>query len=461
MISDDNYTEKKRQKNLLSFLSSGKLHFLNSMGYQPSNGGGNNSSRKGVSLVTKGIFGAPLKSASLCGSCNEYGLTVPDPVYRCFDEIMKRGLHVEGIFRLSGAAPEVESLYLDFDRPPTYGKYMDLKNYDIHAVTGVVKKYLRQLPDPAIPTECQQDIIKVYDQSFSKKSTINMLANIIQELPREHFHLVYYIVIMASSIQEHSEINMMNPEALAVVLAPVCTGLEQNLKEIPSWVKRHTRTKMMNDMGLFIENNAKWTRIWTLMIEYSDTLLEKWKDSVLWTEVVSPLGRSTMPSPLNKSSCSSSNNANKEIDHNASSSSLHPSRHSTSLSRIQSTELLLDVVPPYNKPPEPPQRRPSYHSNKSSDELYKVVVMRSRNCKSLKKNNNSTKRNSLMDTTSTSYHQYYANSPLPPLTHSNSTSTSRFPSTSSSTSSSSSSTVRSHSKIHPSLYSSTITTSSD
>lgn len=83
------------------------------------------------------------------------------------------GLHVEGIFRLSGAAPEVESLYLDFDRPPTYGKYMDLKNYDIHAVTGVVKKYLRQLPDPAIPTECQQDIIKVYGKVKHKfKRTI-------------------------------------------------------------------------------------------------------------------------------------------------------------------------------------------------------------------------------------------------------------------------------------------------
>lgn len=292
------------------------------------------------------------------------------------------------------------------------------------------------------------------DQSFSQKSTINMLAAIIQQLPREHFHLIYYIVIMASSIQEHSEINMMNPEALAVVLAPVCTGLEQNLKEIPSWVKRHTRTKMMNDMGHFIENNAKWTRIWTLMIEYSDTLLEKWKDSVLWKEVVSPLGRNTMPSPLNKNIIS--NNNNNEIDHNASSSLLHPSRHSSSLSRIQSTELLLDVVPPYNKPPEQPQRRPSYHSNKSSDELYKVVVMRSRNCKSLKKNSNTTKRNSLMDTTSTSYHQYYANAPLPPLTHSNSTSTSRFPS-----SSSSSSTARSHSKIHPSLYTSSIPTTSD
>lgn len=72
------------------------------------------------------------------------------------------GLLVEGIFRLSGAAPEVENLFMDFDKPPTYGKYMDLRNYDIHAITGVVKKFLRQLPDPAIPIVCHEDFIHLY-----------------------------------------------------------------------------------------------------------------------------------------------------------------------------------------------------------------------------------------------------------------------------------------------------------
>jgi hypothetical protein len=230
---------------------------------------------------------------------------------------------------------------------------------------------------------------------------------------------------------------MMNPEALAVVLAPVCTGLEQNLKEIPSWVKRHTRTKMMNDMGQYIENNTKWTRIWTLLIEYSDTLLEKWKDSILWKEVVTPPGRNTVP-------CHPSSSSSHLNDHNASSSS-HPSRLPSNLSPFQQTELLLDIVPPYNKPvsktttaTSEAQRRPSYHSNKSSDELYKVVVMRTRQsttCKSLKKN----KRNSLL--VDPSYHQYYS-TPPPPMSHSNSTSTSRIPSSSSS---------RANSIIHPSL----------
>lgn len=270
-----------------------------------------------------------------------------------------------------------------------------------------------------------------------------MLATMIQQLPREHFHLIYYIVLMASSIQKHSEINMMNPEALAVVLAPVCTGLEQNLKEIPSWVKRHTRTKMMNDMGQYIENNTKWTRIWTLLIEYSDTLLEKWKESILWKEVVTPLGRNTVPC---HPSSSSHLKTNKDSPSSSTSpSSSHPSRHSTNLSPFEQTELLLDIVPPYNKPTTTSttttsnQRRPSYHSNKSSDELYKVVVMRTRQsttCKSLKKNNH--KRSSLL----MDYHQYYSTPPPPPMTHSNSTSTtSRTSSTSS--------------VLHPSLSSNT------
>lgn len=72
------------------------------------------------------------------------------------------GLLIEGIFRLSGAAPEVENLLLDFDKPPTYGKYIDLKHYDIHAITGVVKKYLRQLPDPVIPIACHEEFIQLY-----------------------------------------------------------------------------------------------------------------------------------------------------------------------------------------------------------------------------------------------------------------------------------------------------------
>lgn len=101
--------------------------------------------------IVKGIFGAPLECAAQCGTLTPYGLSVPDPVNRCFTEILARGLRVEGLFRLSGAAMEVERLQEQFDQPPTYGKYLDLTKNDIHAITSLVKKYLRHLPDPVIP----------------------------------------------------------------------------------------------------------------------------------------------------------------------------------------------------------------------------------------------------------------------------------------------------------------------
>ncbi|RCH85596.1 Rho-type gtpase-activating protein [Rhizopus azygosporus] len=332
MVTNNNQLgDKRRQKNLLSFLTSSKSNFFSN----------NNNNRK--AMITKGIFGAPLKSASMCGSCNQYGLIVPDPVYRCFEEIMSRGLFTEGIFRLSGAAPDVEQLQYDFDRPPTYGKYLDLKDKDIHAITGVVKKYLRQLPDPPIPVSSHERFIQFFDESYSHNATIKAFAAMIQQLPREHFHLVHYIIILTSSIRKHSNINMMNPEALAIVLAPVCTGLELNLKEIPSWVKRHTK---MEDMSHFIEMNTKWTRIWTLLIEYSDTLLDLWKNTI-W-QIPQSVGRNTLPCrPMH----------NKPV-------------HQNSLPVFQEHETLLEITPF-----KPPARRANSTSN---EEIYKVVVMRPR-----------------------------------------------------------------------------------
>lgn len=103
-----------------------------------------------------GIFGAPLEFAAQCGTITPFGLSVPDPVNRCFSEILARGLRIEGLFRLSGAAIEVEKLQHEFDKPPTYGKYLNLKENDIHAITSLVKKYLRSLPDPVIPSAYHQ-----------------------------------------------------------------------------------------------------------------------------------------------------------------------------------------------------------------------------------------------------------------------------------------------------------------
>lgn len=164
---------------------------------------------------------------------------------------------------------------------------------------------------------------------------------------------------------------MMNPEALAVVLAPVCTGLEQNLKEIPSFrIRRQSRTKMMTDMGHFIETNAKWTQIWTLLIEYSDTLLELWKETISW-QVMTPHLNNTVP-------CHHRPHYQQDTS--------HPKRFSGTYDQ---SELLLNIVPPKE-------------IEKSAEDLYKVVVIRPRHtCRSLTGKRLKTKNSTPMFNSST------------------------------------------------------------
>ncbi|KAL0085995.1 Rho GTPase activation protein [Phycomyces blakesleeanus] len=270
-----------------------------------------NSVQPKASMI-KGIFGAPLEYAAMCGSTSFHpplDLCVPSPVHRCFTEIIKRGLYFEGIFRLSGAASEVSRLQDAFDQPPTYGKYLDLTNYDIHSITSVVKKYLRNLPDSVIPMAVHEQFLQTTEMCRSPVEAINLVALLIADLPVAHNHLLRYIFILVSHIREHETVNKMNPEALATVLAPVCAGLEHTLKDLPDALKKKkTKVLMKSDMIGVVERNRRWTELWILMIDNLDVLLLRgWKDHTpnhraLSMQFTNQKGHLTVPSRPSPSS---------------------------------------------------------------------------------------------------------------------------------------------------------------
>ncbi|KAI7857278.1 Rho GTPase activation protein [Circinella umbellata] len=292
---DDYYFKPKRQRNPLSFLLRGKLNG----GNHGNNNHSTNSSTSSDTSEPKGLFGLTLDCAARCGMttvCNGY--TVPEPVARCFTEIIYRGLRVEGLFRLSGAASDVRQLSHEFDM----GNPVDLSTYDIHAITGVVKKYLRSLPDPVIPHAYHNAFLRTAagDNINNSSSDVKTLLSLISSLPILHRHLLCSILHLTSAIQNHTDINMMNPEALAVVLAPVSTGLEQSLPSYltsaayPSSGKVRggggggVRLPSPEEMNGLVQTNAKWTYLWTSMIENREALLHHHEQ----------LERETAPSPV-------------------------------------------------------------------------------------------------------------------------------------------------------------------
>ncbi|KAM3583399.1 Rac GTPase-activating protein 1 [Umbelopsis sp. WA50703] len=276
---------KRRQRNPLSFFLPKSKQNLFTI-HSP-------TSVKKNPTTDNGIFGAPLEYAAQFGPLTSSGLRIPDIVNKCFTEIVERGLTIQGIFRLSGAAAEVDELQREFNKPPSYGKYLDLSKYDIHAITGVLKRYLRSLPQPVIPHPYHERYLMLLDQPGSRLELIKDVSDLTMDMPKAHSDLLQFLITQIfAAVQQYSQFNLMNHEALAVVFAPVGTGLEQSLSN----VNQHTIKKQLEQRRLqnadqkhfkrnsihqilnmdVIRTNTKWTQLWTIMIEHHDRLLQLW-----------------------------------------------------------------------------------------------------------------------------------------------------------------------------------------
>ncbi|KAI8340625.1 Rho GTPase activation protein [Chlamydoabsidia padenii] len=236
------------------------------------------------------------------------------------------GLETEGLFRLSGATSEVIQLQKAFEHQG-YHQLIDLTGYDIHSITSFIKKYLHHLPNAVIPLENHDDFLRLV--TLSKDQAIPLLIDLIATLPHPHRHLFHAILTLASHIQHYAHINMMNPEALAVVLAPVCTGIEKTIQILPKKPSKrnkkqdqeqqhtHPYRQCINtlDIEQFIRTNTHWTLLWKWMIEECHVILFSTRNTyggttttssstttTTSTSVSSPSAESMCYQPFNKDS---------------------------------------------------------------------------------------------------------------------------------------------------------------
>lgn len=100
-------------------------------------------------------FGVPLK-------CLIYkkSILVPRIVENICEFILEYGLQTEGIFRVNGSTKAIASLKAQFDITSADDlNYSDCE--DIHAICGVFKLFLREIPDGLIPDVSTKQIVKV------------------------------------------------------------------------------------------------------------------------------------------------------------------------------------------------------------------------------------------------------------------------------------------------------------
>lgn len=113
--------------------------------------------RRGLPSLRAGypqLFGADLDGVVTRESKLHPGQApVPIVLRRCVEEIERRGLDIIGLYRLCGSATKKRLLREAFERNCRAVELSPDHVPDINVITGVLKDYLRELPEPLF-TRC-------------------------------------------------------------------------------------------------------------------------------------------------------------------------------------------------------------------------------------------------------------------------------------------------------------------
>lgn len=172
-------------------------------------GAGSSSSAHGNSAA-HGYFGVPIERVTPAGA------EIPYIVDHAIKVIEEKSLDTEGIFRLSGSQTQIDKLKAEFNA----GVQVDLRSIaDPHTVTGLLKLYFRELPEPLMTYDLYESFVTAQQERDPNKR-VRYLRQLISCLPKVNRATLKVLIEFLGRVEKHSEVNKMASHNLATVFAP-------------------------------------------------------------------------------------------------------------------------------------------------------------------------------------------------------------------------------------------------
>uniref|UniRef100_A0AAQ5XP86 Myosin IXb n=1 Tax=Amphiprion ocellaris TaxID=80972 RepID=A0AAQ5XP86_AMPOC len=141
---------------------------------------------------------------------------VPKVVELLLMHVELNGLYTEGIYRKSGSACRARELHQILETNPE-GACLD--NYPIHTISGLVKRWLRDLPDPLMTFSLYSDFLHAVELP-EKPEKIRAVYKLIEELPPANYNTLERLIFHLVRVAKEEDHNKMSPSSLAIVFAP-------------------------------------------------------------------------------------------------------------------------------------------------------------------------------------------------------------------------------------------------
>uniref|UniRef100_A0AC34GTG2 Beta-chimaerin n=1 Tax=Panagrolaimus sp. ES5 TaxID=591445 RepID=A0AC34GTG2_9BILA len=155
--------------------------------------------------------------------CMAHSVRVPPVLVKCIEEIEKRGIETEGIYRVSGSHEQMERLRRQFD----LGINVDLAVVeDIHTVCGLLKLYLRLLPQQLVPYSVFRSLLQAFSSSQEHRERIKKCRVELDELNEANAYTLSVLLDHLRQVTKFSTVNKMTSENLATIFSPTifCAG---------------------------------------------------------------------------------------------------------------------------------------------------------------------------------------------------------------------------------------------
>ncbi|KAH9994024.1 Rho GTPase activation protein [Russula vinacea] len=154
---------------------------------------------------------------------------VPLIVEKCIAAVDDSALDYEGIYRKTGGSGQSKLITQLFERGD-YAAFdlLDRDRFnDICGITSVLKTYFRSLPNPLLTFALHDEFIFASSiQDPAQRSA--KYADLVKQLPTEHYYTLRSIMLHLHRIQEHHEENLMTARNLGVIFGRITLMRSRN-----------------------------------------------------------------------------------------------------------------------------------------------------------------------------------------------------------------------------------------
>jgi len=192
-------SDAKKKKGFMNFLSG----FFNKRPDQKA------LVKQGI-MKAASVFGAPLDA--VIQSFGKNGL--PAVVVDCVEKLQRDHLTHEGLFRIPGNNTTIIQLKQKYD----YGESVNMFSETANDVSGLLKLYLRDMPEPLFPWDMYDSFLNAWD-TVREDGGAGLRA-VAKSIPPSRQRLMKYLFNYFHILSLNHAINKMKARNIAICLAP-------------------------------------------------------------------------------------------------------------------------------------------------------------------------------------------------------------------------------------------------